>query len=139
MQKKSFICISQVKRMRKIALLLVLLSTATYAQKAKRFNARNIASVDTEAPIGLDLMGGDKDGVTVFPNETNDRILISVAGKASDKKAIVIYNQSGQRVFTTGNCRENTYLVDVSGLRKDLYFIEVLSGPKVYRKKWMRS
>ncbi|MFT3794224.1 T9SS type A sorting domain-containing protein [Flavobacterium sp.] len=125
--------------MRKIALLLVLLSTATYAQKNKRFNTRNIASVDTEAPIGLDLMGGDKEGVTVFPNETNDHILISVAGKASEKKSIVIYNQSGQRVFTTGNCRENTYMVDVSGLRKDLYFIEIMSGSNVYRKKWMRS
>lgn len=128
-----------VKHMRKFALLLVLLSTVTYAQQSKRFNARKIASVDTEAPIGLDLMGGDKDGVTVFPNDNNDHILISVAGKASEKKSIVIYNQSGKRVFTTGNCRENTYLVDVSGLSKDLYFIEVMSGPKVYRKKWMRS
>lgn len=125
--------------MRKLALLLVLLSTASYAQKNQRFIGRNIASVDTEAPIGLDLMGGDKSGVTVFPNENNDHILISVQGKASDKKSIVIYNQSGKQVFTTGNSRENTYMVDVSGLRKDLYFIEVMSGPKVYRKKWMRS
>lgn len=125
--------------MRKLALLLVLLSTATYAQKNQRFIGRNIASVDTEAPIGLDLMGGDKSGVTVFPNENNDHILISVQGKASDKKSIVIYNQSGKQVFTTGNSRENTYMVDVSGLRKDLYFIEIMSGPKVYRKKWMRS
>jgi len=125
--------------MRKLALLLILLSTAAYAQKKPRLNSREIASTDTEAPIGLDLMGGKKDGVTVYPNENNDHILISVAGKASEKKSIVIYNQSGQKVFTTGNSRENTYMVDVSGLRKDLYFIEVMSGPKVYRKKWMRS
>lgn len=124
--------------MRKFALLLVLVSTATFAQKS-RFNNRNVGSVDTVAPIGLDLMGGDKSGVTVFPNENNDHILISVEGKASDKKSIIIYNQSGKQVFTTGNSRENTYMVDVSGLRKDLYFIEVMSGPKVYRKKWMRS
>ncbi len=125
--------------MRKTVLLLILVSTAASAQKASRFDVRKTASVDTQAPVGLDLMGGDKDGVTVFPNETNDHILISVAGKRTDKKSIVIYNQSGAKVFTTGNCRENTYMVDVSGLRKDLYFIEVVSGPKVYRKKWMRS
>lgn len=125
--------------MRKLALLLILLSTAAHAQKNPRFDTRQIASTDAQPPIGLDLMGGDKSGVTVYPNPTNDHILISVEGKRSEKKSIVIYNQSGKQVFTTGNCRENTYLVDVSGLRKDLYFIEVMSGPKVYRKKWMRS
>ena len=125
--------------MRKIVLLLILFSTATYAQKNTRWNNRTIASTDTQAPIGLDLMGGKKDGVTVYPNENNDHILISVSGKPSEKKSIVIYNQSGKQVFTTGNCRENTFLVDVSGLQKELYFIEVMSGPKVYRKKWMRS
>lgn len=125
--------------MKRIALLLILFSTATYAQKNVRLSSRNIASVDTEAPVGLDLMAGNKEGVTVFPNNNNDHILISVAGKLSDKKSIIIYNQSGKAVFKTGNVHENTYLVDVSGLQKDLYFIEINSGPKVYRKKWMRS
>ncbi|SCY96936.1 T9SS type A sorting domain-containing protein [Flavobacterium caeni] len=125
--------------MRKIAVILFLFSVAAHAQKASRFANRDIAATDTQAPIGLDLMGGDKDGVTVYPNHANDHILISVEGKRTDKKSIVIYNQSGQKVFTTGNSRENTYMVDVSGLRKELYFIEVMSGPKVYRKKWMRS
>ncbi len=125
--------------MRKFALLLILVSGVSVAQKRPRLDADKIASVDAQAPVGLDLMGGDKDGLTVFPNPTNDHILISVAGKRTEKKSIVIYNQAGTRVFTTGNCRENTYMVDVSGLRKDLYFIEVISGPKVYRKKWMRS
>lgn len=125
--------------MRKFALILILLSTVMHAQQSRRFAAKNIAPVDSEAPIGLDLMGGDKEGVTVYPNPTNDHILISVEGKRADKKSIVIYNQSGQPVFRTGNVRENTYLVDVTGLRKDLYFIEISSGSKVYRKKWMRS
>ena len=126
--------------MRKFALIFLLTTTvATQAQQVSRINKKDIAMADTKAPIGLDLMAGNKDGVTVFPNENNDHILISVAGKASEKKSIVIYNQSGKMVFKTGNVNENTYLVDVSGLRKDLYFIEVNSGSKVYRKKWMRS
>ena len=126
--------------MRKFALIFLLTTAAaTYAQQSSRINKNDIAMADTKAPIGLDLMGGNKDGVTVYPNPNNDHILISVSGKLSDKKSIVIYNQSGKMVFKTGNVNENTYLVDVSGLRKDLYFIEVNSGPKVYRKKWMRS
>lgn len=126
--------------MRKFALIFLLtLAVAAQAQRASRINSNDIAMADTKAPIGLDLMAGNKDGVTVYPNPNNDHILISVAGKLSEKKSIVIYNQSGKMVFHTGNVNENTYLVDVSGLRKDLYFIEVNSGPKVYRKKWMRS
>lgn len=126
--------------MRKLALILLLtIAASVQAQQASRFDEKDIAMADTKAPIGLDLMGGRKDGVTVYPNPNNDHILISVAGKPSEKKSIVIYNQSGKMVFKMGNANENTYLVDVSGLRKDLYFIEVNSGAKVYRKKWMRS
>lgn len=126
--------------MRKFALIFLLtLAVAAQAQQPLRINPNDIAMADTKAPIGLDLMGGNKTGVTVYPNPNNDHILISVAGKISEKKSIVIYNQAGKMVFKTDNVHENTYLVDVSGLQKDLYFIEINSGPKVYRKKWMRS
>lgn len=124
--------------MRKLALIFLLFVTSPQAQRMARFHNEEVTATDKETPIGLDLMYGKKEGVTVFPNETNDHILISVAGKPSDKKSVVIYNTSGNVVLRTGN-RENTYLVDVSGLKKDLYFIEISSGSKVYRKKWYRS
>ena len=124
--------------MKKIALLFILITAISYGQNNARFG-KTIDAADTQAPIGLDLMGGKKGGVTVYPNETNDRILVSVSGKLSEKKAIVIYNGYGQPVFRSGVCYENTYLVDVSGLRKDLYIVEVSSGAKVYRKKWYRN
>lgn len=124
--------------MRKLALLFAFISATIYAQNTARFGGK-VDAADTQAPIGLDLMGGKKDGVTVYPNGTNDHILVSVSGKQSEKKAIVIYNGYGQPVFRSGVCYENTYLVDVSGLRKDLYIVEVSSGAKVYRKKWYRN
>ena len=123
--------------MRKSLILLFFFVLSAQAQKMSRNN--DIAMADTTAPIGLDLMAGKKSGVTVFPNESNDHILVSVSGKAADKKAIVIYNSYGQPVFRSGTCYENTYLVDVSGLRKDLYIVEVSSGANVYRKKWYRN
>ena len=124
--------------MKKLALLFVLITAISYGQNNTRFG-NNVEAASTQAPIGLDLMGGKKDGVTVYPNGSNDRILVSVSGKQAEKKAIVIYNGSGQPVFRSGVCYENTYLVDVSGLRKDLYIVEVSSGAKVYRKKWYRN
>ena len=124
--------------MRKLTLLFAFISATTYGQNTARFGGK-VDTADTQAPIGLDLMGGKKDGVTVYPNGTNDHILVSVSGKQSEKKAIVIYNGYGQPVFRSGVCYENTYLVDVSGMRKDLYIVEVSSGAKVYRKKWYRN
>lgn len=125
--------------MKKIALLLLFTVTAAQAQKIARFRNDNVAATDTAAPIGLDLMAGNKQGITVYPNPTNDHILISVAGKSTDRKSISISDFSGRLVFQTPKSVENTYLVDVSGLKKDIYIVEVVSGGKVYRKKWMRN
>lgn len=96
-------------------------------------------SSNSPKPIGLDLMGGNKSGITVYPSADNDHILISVAGKQVEKRSIRIANSNGQPVFKMENRRENTFLVDSSGLRKGLYFIEVTSGNSVYRKKFLKS
>lgn len=125
--------------MKKLTVILLLAMATVQAQKNARLSNDVIDSVDVVAPIGLDLMAGNKHGITVFPNANNDHILISVAGKKSERKTITIMDFSGRIVFTTGKSVENTYMVDVSGLKKDLYIIEVWSGGKVYRKKWMRN
>lgn len=121
--------------MKYLTLILCLASAFLSAQNRMDYDTAN----EADKPLGLDLMNGQKEGVTVFPNGSNDHILISVAGSQRDKKAVRIYDMSGKAVYQTGGRVENTYLVDVSGLRRDLYFIEVSSGNKVYRKKWYRS
>jgi|GEM_PF-1846267 len=139
MQKKSFICIILIDKMKNLLFFLLFAMTTAQAQKISCFKNDNLGSTDTEAPIGLDLMAGNKQGVTVYPNAANDHILIAVAGKNTDRKSIAISDFSGKLVFQTPKSVENTYLVDVSGLKKDLYIVEVYSGGKVYRKKWMRN
>lgn len=125
--------------MRKLFVLFYLITATTQAQKMTRQNIDDVDPVDTEAPIGLDLMGGNKQGVTVYPNADNDHILISVAGSRAQHKTITISDLNGNVVFHTPKSVENTYMVDVSGLRKELYIVEVYSGSKVYRKKWMNN
>lgn len=125
--------------MRKLVVLFCLVTVVVQAQRSSQPDYRSVEPVDDEAPIGLDLMAGNKSGVTVYPNADNDHILISVAGSKSQRKTISILDFSGHVVFQTPKSVENTYLVDVSGLKKDFYIVEVYSGGKVYRKKWMRS
>jgi hypothetical protein len=125
--------------MRKLTILFLFAFGSIHAQKMSRGSNNDIAMVDAKPPLGLDLMGGKKSGITVYPNASNDHILISVAGKTYDGKTISISDCNGRQVFHSGKCSENTYLVDVSGFRKDLYIVEVTSGSKVYRKKWLRN
>ena len=132
--------------MKCINALLFLLVFGANAQTAMLSEAyvsseRNLPASDpslSRVPIGLDLMGGAEKGVTIFPNSQNDHILVSVAGTHLDKKGVTVINSSGQNVLKLSNRRENTFMIDVAGLRPGLYFIEVRSGANIYRKKWMR-
>lgn len=91
-----------------------------------------------KTPIGLDLMGGNTKGLTIYPNQDGDALLISVAGKASEKRQITMTSLTGKEVYSTGNRRENTFMLDTSGLGKGIYVIRVVSGSKIYTKKWAR-
>lgn len=91
-----------------------------------------------ENPVGLDLMGGNTKGITIYPNATDDFLLISVAGKPVDKREIVMTTLTGKQVLHMPNRKENTFMLDTSGLGKGIYVIRVVSGNKVYTKKWAR-
>ncbi|RZJ28039.1 MAG: T9SS type A sorting domain-containing protein [Flavobacterium sp.] len=94
---------------------------------------------DFKTPIGLDLMGGNTKGLTIYPNQNDDYVLISVAGKANEKRQITMTSLTGKQVYKTTNRLENTFMLDTTGLGKGIYVIEVVSGNKVYRKKWSRG
>ncbi len=91
-----------------------------------------------ENPIGLDLMGGNTKGITIYPNPTDDFLLISVAGKQVEKREIVMTTLTGKEVLHMADRKENTFMLDTSGLGKGVYVIRVVSGNKVYTKKWAR-
>lgn len=92
----------------------------------------------SEVPLGVDLMAGDNKGITIYPNPTNDHLLISIAGKPGELRHINMVNLSGQSIIRMKNRRENTFLVDVSEVKNGIYSIEVISGRNIYRKKWAK-
>lgn len=106
------------------------------ADNATELNADGTNKFDN--PIGLDLMGGNTKGITIYPNPTDDFLLISVAGKPAEKREILMTTLTGKPVCRMANRRENTFMLDTSGLGKGIYVIKVVSGNKVYTKKWAR-
>ncbi len=132
--------------MKKLFALLFLTFTAANSQTALLSNVWAAAeTVPVKGPevnkaaLGLDLMGGDTNGVTVFANRTNDHLVVSVQGSPMEKKSLQVANSTGQSVLKMNNRRENTFMLDVSTLRPGLYFIEIRSGGHIYRKKWVRQ
>lgn len=91
-----------------------------------------------KTPIGLDLMGGNSKGITIYPNQDGDALLVSVVGRTTEKRQISVSTLTGKEVYNTGNREENTFMIDTSGLMKGVYVIRVVSGNKVYTKKWAR-
>jgi hypothetical protein len=91
-----------------------------------------------ETPVGLDLMAGNTKGITIYPNPSNDYVLISVAGKPTEKREITMTTLSGKEVYKTAGRKENTFMLDTSGLGNGIYVIRVISGSKIYTKKWAR-
>jgi hypothetical protein len=135
--------------MRILTVLFCLVVFSVSAQTAPAADSRNITDNGSELnadgtnnfkkPIGLDLMGGNTKGITIYPNPTNDYVIISVAGKATEKREIRMTSLTGKQVYSTSGRKENTFMLDTSGLGKGIYVIEVVSGNKVYRKKWART
>ncbi len=138
---------SNPQRMKLLLTAFVCLTMAcAHAQKgsAPEVSADNGTEINADGsnrfakPIGLDLMGGNTKGITIYPNQTDDYLIVSVAGRISDKKSIAITSLTGKQIFRTANRTENTFMIDASGIGKGIYVIEVVSGSQVYRKKWAK-
>jgi hypothetical protein len=122
--------------MKNIFLVLCFLVTALNAQKGRPLQI-NESSHGNGAVVGLDLMAGNERGITILSNPANDHLLISVAGNQRERRNVTIVNASGQLMLKMANRTENTFMVNVSGFPKGMYFIEVASGSRSYRKKWI--
>ena len=130
----------------RIALLLVCLACCkSFAQSGPAHtdndtivNSRVEGKV-SDKPVGLDLMAGNRNGVTIFPNQANDHLIISSRVQTGSHNEVTMMNSNGQPVMRLHDVRENTLLVDVSGLNRGLYFIEVRSAKNIFRTKWIRQ
>lgn len=68
--------------------------------------------------------------VQIFPNPTDNKVSIALAGKFD----LVLYNNLGQLIVTEKNV-DGTIELQLSGLAKGVYFIEISSAEETLRKK----
>ncbi len=109
--------------------------------------ATDINGCEVEAAI-FNIVAGlqstvDSRRLTVFPNPAGDEIKIQkLQGKSETAIEISIYNLVGEKVMTkrqeTG-IRNQEVAVDVSALSEGVYFIEIVCGEKIFRRKFVKS
>ena len=71
----------------------------------------------------------------IYPNPAVNEIKISVEDNAQID-IITIYNQLGQKIMQENNVANK---LDISGLPKGIYIIELVSGASIVRKKLIKG
>jgi len=81
----------------------------------------------------------DGQQVAIFPNPVNDELRVMSSGFGVTAE-ISIYNVMGERVLIQESRRKiQEEIIDVSKLGSGLYYIEVKSGEKIYRSKFVKK
>jgi PKD repeat protein len=78
--------------------------------------------------------------LAIFPNPVGDRLELKTEND-SENIEVVIYNSSGQKVmkYLSLNISSGSLNIDVQLLSAGFYWIEVVSGNKIFRRKFMKN
>lgn len=98
-----------------------------------------ITNIDGDQAIyNTDVFLGSQDflrpSYVIFPNPVSNQLFISSENLQTE--SIAIYNISGQRILSE---RNNTNAVDVSGLSKGVYFLEMITSEGRYIEKFVKK
>jgi hypothetical protein len=74
--------------------------------------------------------------LSVFPNPAGDQVTVYYTGEASD---LVIYDVAGREVKHTKTAAKMEKHIDISGLSKGLYIIEVRSDQKATFSRFIKQ
>ncbi len=77
----------------------------------------------------------DNSGFEVYPNPSHNEVFVKLNNSEKGKRAVRIYNMTGQMVYSENSTVENESGIDVSGIPTGMYFIEVITEKNTYSKK----
>jgi len=94
---------------------------------------KRLFPVLVSCPISLitNLTNDKSYGLDVYPNPVNDILLIRNANNLSIKR-ISVFDFSGKRILTVN---ENTDQINLEGIAKGVYVLQIVSEGKSYKKK----
>jgi hypothetical protein len=67
--------------------------------------------------------------ILVYPNPASNNLILELVNETEDNAIISIFDAMGQRIYqTSGNLKAGKLSIDVSGLAKGMYHVQLLSA-----------
>lgn len=86
------------------------------------------------------VQGVDEQTVVVYPNPSNSRIVFNLSEIKENNVLVKVFTSSGLLVReTTKNCSEGQFILNISGLKNGLYFIEIQPVERKIVKKIIKN
>ncbi|MDQ3047767.1 MAG: T9SS type A sorting domain-containing protein [Bacteroidota bacterium] len=76
--------------------------------------------------------------MNVFPNPGSENITVSTA-KSLENATVKVITLSGQIILVKSGLSGNSHSIDVSGLAKGIYFIELINEVSVSRQRFIKN
>ncbi|HLG34937.1 MAG TPA: T9SS type A sorting domain-containing protein [Bacteroidia bacterium] len=89
---------------------------------------------DTCSVVGINEVTNGEDGIIIYPNPVSESITISINEKQRHPTEIIFYNVLGEKCLVK-EMKAQRETVDVSGLRRGVYVVEVRGEKVLWRKK----
>jgi hypothetical protein len=80
----------------------------------------------------------DKIRMGIYPNPAQNRVMVTVPG-LTNSYTLVVTDLTGRRHQVINNVQQVNYLLDVSGLRRGVYFIQIESRNGSFRYKLLKE
>jgi len=84
--------------------------------------------------FSLALTGGkvvnlNSSSLSIYPNPASNNLILELVNDTEDNAIISIFDAMGQRIYqTSGNLKAGKLSIDVSGLARGMYHIQLLSA-----------
>lgn len=105
----------------------VVITNGNAVQTGLHFTRSNSQMSITPVPAGVTNMNNNKNTYSIFPNPAKDRISIQWNAAASSTANITITDVTGKKVLSTSATTNGNTDINLSGLQKGLYFINISS------------
>ncbi len=86
--------------------------------------------------LGINNLSDGINSMNIYPNPSSEKIYISLSKGSSEKSLINILNLLGENVFSSElQPNKSEIELNISGLKKGMYIINLSAGLKMYHKK----
>lgn len=92
-----------------------------------------------DSPLNLPEINTNlSDNYSLYPNPAKDNLFIKTNSDLITEYAVEIYTITGQKIYT-GNFNKSTISINITDLKKGIYFVNIMNGNSYTYKKFVKD